>query len=257
MRFTVATWNVNSIRARINNVIAFLKKSDIDVLCMQETKVEDELFPADAFEELGYDVAISGQKRFNGVATASRLPFEAIETDIIGVERGQKRTILTRINGITVINSYFPNGQSPESEHFRYKLEFIRSFRSYLDKHFDTNKDKLIIVGDFNVAMEARDVYSVEEMDGKIGFHPEERRALEELFNWGFVDAFRLFNQEKAFSWWDYRAFAFRRNMGLRIDYIWISQALKDKCKNCYIDKEERKKQKPSDHAPVVAVFEM
>ncbi len=257
MRFSLATWNVNSIRARLNNVISFLKKSDVDVLCMQEIKVENELFPYEEFEKLSYEVAVFGQKRFNGVATASRFPFEAIETNIVGNERGQKRTILTKIQGITIINSYFPNGQSPESEHFQYKLEFIRGFREYLDAHFTTEKDKLIIVGDFNVAMEERDVYSPEEMEGKIGFHPMEREALEYLYQWGFIDAFRMFNQEKAFSWWDYRAFAFRRNMGLRIDYIWISKALKDKCIDCYIDRDERKKQKPSDHAPVVAVFEL
>ncbi len=257
MRFSLATWNVNSIRARINNVIAFLQKTGVDVLCMQEIKVETELFPYEEFERLNYSVAVLGQKRFNGVATASKLPFEAVETDIVGNESNQKRTILTKIHGITIINSYFPNGQSPESEHFQYKLRFIREFREYLDEHFSPEKDRLIIVGDFNVAKEERDVYSVEEMDGKIGFHPEERKALEYLYQWGFIDAFRLFNKDKAFSWWDYRAFAFRRNLGLRIDYIWISKALKDKCINCYIDREERKKHKPSDHAPVIAVFEL
>ncbi len=257
MRFSVATWNVNSIRARINNITNFLKKNKTDVLCMQETKVEDGLFPKEEFESLDYNLAIFGQKRFNGVATASKLPFKEIQTNMVGNEKGQKRTILTKIGDVTIINSYFPNGQSPDSENFRYKIDFINGFREYLDKNFDTNKDKLIIVGDFNVAREERDVHSVEAMEGKIGFHKEEREALEYLYNWGFTDAFRMFRQDKAFSWWDYRALSFIKNTGLRIDYIWISNTLKDKCIKCYIDRDERKKEKPSDHAPVVATFEL
>jgi exodeoxyribonuclease-3 len=257
MKLSIATWNVNSIRARINNVTAFLKKSKVDVLCMQETKVENKLFPLEEFEQLGYNTAIFGQKRFNGVATVSKFPFDDVQNNVVGNERGQKRTILTVVKGITIINSYFPNGQTPESENFAYKLEFIKGFRDYMDKNFDTNKDNVVIVGDFNVAKENRDVYDIEAMEGKIGFHPKEREALEYLYDWGFIDAFRMFKQDKAYSWWDYRALSFRRNLGLRIDYIWISKALKDKCLKCYIDKDERKKEKPSDHAPVVATFEI
>ncbi len=257
MRLTIATWNVNSIRARINNVTNFLKKNRVDVLCMQETKVEDSLFPKDAFEEIGYTAAIFGQKRFNGVATVSKLPFNDIKTNIVGNEKNQRRTILTSVDSVTIINSYFPNGQSPESEHFEYKLNFIKGFREYLDKNYDTNKDNLIIVGDFNVAKDDKDVYDTDKMEGKIGFHPLERQALSYLYDWGFVDAFRLFKKDKAFSWWDYRALSFIKNVGLRIDYIWISKALEDKCIKCYIDRDERKKEKPSDHAPVVATFEI
>ncbi len=257
MKFSIATWNVNSIRARIGNVITFLKKNKTDVLCMQETKVEDDLFPQSEFNNIGYNVAIFGQKRFNGVATASRMQFEEVRTNVVGNEKKQKRTILTKINGITIINSYFPNGQVPESENFQYKLEFIKGFRKYLDENFSTDKDKLVIVGDFNVAKEDMDVYDKNSMEGKIGFHPKEREALEYLYEWGFIDAFRIFNKEQVFSWWDYRAFAFKRNIGLRIDYIWISKALRSQCIKCYIDKDERRKQKPSDHAPVVAVFDI
>ncbi len=257
MKLTVATWNVNSIRARIKNIETFLKKNEIDVLCMQETKVEDALFPKDIFKDMNYNVAFFGQKRFNGVATIAKLPFKKIETNIVGNEKNQKRTILTKIDNITIINSYFPNGQSPDSENFQYKLDFIKGFREYLDDNFDTNKDNLIIVGDFNVAKDEIDVYDTEAMEGKIGFHKDERKALQYLYEWGFIDAFRMFKKDKAFSWWDYRALSFRRNIGLRIDYIWISKALKDKCVKCYIDRDERKKEKPSDHAPVVATFEL
>ncbi len=257
MKFSIATWNVNSIRARIDNVIAFLKKSGVDVLCMQETKVEDSLFPKEEFEQIGYNLAIFGQKRFNGVAIASKMPFETIKTNIVGNERKQKRTVLSKINDITIINSYFPNGQLPDSENFIYKLEFIKGFREYLDNNFDTDKDKLVIVGDFNVAKEEIDVYDIESMEGKIGFHPKEREALNYLYDWGFEDVFRMFNKEKVFSWWDYRALSFRRNIGLRIDYIWASKALAGSCVKCYIDKNERRKQKPSDHAPVVSLFDI
>ncbi len=257
MKFSIATWNVNSIRARIDNVANFLKKNNTDVLCMQETKVEGSLFPKERFEQLGYYLTVFGQKRFNGVAVASKLPFEEVKTNIVGNEKNQKRTILSKINGITIINSYFPNGQSPDSENFQYKLDFIVGFREYLDKHFDTNKDELIIVGDFNVAKEEIDVYDTKSMEGKIGFHAKEREALNYLFEWGFVDAFRIFNKEQAFSWWDYRALSFIKNTGLRIDYIWISKKLKNRCVKCYIDRSERKKQKPSDHAPVVALFDI
>ncbi len=257
MKFSIATWNVNSIRARVDNVVKFIKKSDIDILCMQETKVENSLFPKKIFEELGYNVAIFGQKRFNGVATISKFPFEEIKTNIVGNEKNQKRTIMTKINSVTIINSYFPNGQSPDSENFLYKLDFIRGLRDYLDKHFKTEKDNIIIVGDFNVAKDNIDVYDTELMEGKIGFHKKEREALNYLYNWGFKDAFRIFNKEQAFSWWDYRALSFIKNTGLRIDYIWISEKLKNRCIKCFIDRNERKKNKPSDHAPVIAVFDI
>ncbi len=257
MKFAVATWNVNSIRARIDNVINFLKKNNADVLCMQETKVEDSLFPFERFEEIGYNLAVFGQKRFNGVAIASKIPFEDIQTNVVGNERGQKRTLLVKINGITLINSYFPNGQSPDSDNFQYKLDFIKGFRKYLDNRFKTDKDAVIMVGDFNVAKESIDVYDTEAMEGKIGFHEDERKALNYLYDWGFIDAFRMFNKEQTFSWWDYRALSFIKNTGLRIDYIWISEKLHDKCVKCYIDRNERKKQKPSDHAPVVALFDI
>ncbi|WP_051453562.1 exodeoxyribonuclease III [Hippea sp. KM1] len=256
MMFKIASWNVNSIRARLELVLDFLKSAQPDVLCMQETKVEDELFPKEAFEELGYNVAIAGQKRFNGVATVSKIDLEEIKTDFFDAEKDHKRSIMTKINGITIINLYFPNGQAPDTEQFRYKLNFIYELKSFLSNHY-SKEDNLIILGDFNVAMEEIDVYDVEQMEGKIGFHPDERRALKDLYSWGFVDLFRKFNTQKAFSWWDYRAASFWKDRGLRIDYIWSTPALANRCRDCFIDKSYRRKKKPSDHAPVVAVFEL
>ncbi len=256
MELKIVSWNVNSIRARLQLVLEFIKARDPDILCMQETKVEDPLFPKEEFESLGYKVAIFGQKRFNGVATISKFPFKEVRPHIFNEDRSHRRTLITTISNITIINLYFPNGQAPDTEAFRYKLNFIYKLREFIERNYTIN-DNLIILGDFNVAMEEIDVYDKEEMDGKIGFHPEERKALKYLYSWGFIDLFRIFNKEKAFSWWDYRAGAFWKNIGLRIDYIWATPPLAEKCEECFIDKTFRKKKKPSDHAPVVAVFKI
>ncbi len=256
MQIKLVTWNVNSIRARLPLVLEFLNARQPDILCMQETKVEDKLFPREEFENIGYNVAIFGEKRFNGVATLSKLPFEYVKPHIFSEKVNQKRTLITRINSITIINLYFPNGQAPDTEMFEYKLDFIYRLRAFLEENYSID-DNLVILGDFNVAMEEIDVYDKEAMEGKIGFHPEERKALKDLYSWGFVDLFRKFNKEKAFSWWDYRAGGFWKNIGLRIDYIWATPKLAEKCTECFIDKNFRRKKKPSDHAPVVAVFEL
>ncbi|WP_035587839.1 exodeoxyribonuclease III [Hippea jasoniae] len=254
MELTIATWNVNSIRARLNQVLNFIDENNIDILCIQETKVEDNLFPKEEFENLGYEVAVYGQKRFNGVATISKFGFEAVEP--YPDQKNHKRLLISKIKGITIFNAYFPNGQSPDSEHFIYKLNFINNLKKYLEDNYKT-EDNIIILGDFNVAMDDIDVYDPVAMEGKIGFHIKEREVLKNLYQWGFIDTFRKFNKEKAFSWWDYRAGNFWKNIGLRIDYIWATKPLADKCINCYIDKRERKRKKPSDHAPVVAVFRL
>ncbi len=256
MKIKVVTWNVNSIRARLPLVLEFIEHKKPDIVCMQETKVEDKLFPKDAFENIGYNVAIFGEKRFNGVSTLSKFPFENVKPHIFNEKVNQKRTLITKINDITIINLYFPNGQSPGSEAFQYKINFIYKLKDFLDENFSIN-DNLVILGDFNVAMEEIDVYDKEAMEGKIGFHPEERKALRDLYSWGFVDLFRKFNKGKAFSWWDYRAGGFWKDIGLRIDYIWATPKLAKKCVECFIDKSFRRKKKPSDHAPVVAIFEL
>ena len=256
MQIKLATWNVNSIRARSPLVLEFLESKKPDILCIQETKVEDKFFPKNEFENIGYNIAIFGEKRFNGIATLSKFPFKYVEPHIFNERVNQKRTLITKINGMTIINLYFPNGQSPNTEAFRYKLDFIYRLKDFLGKNFSIN-DNLVILGDFNVAMDEIDVYDKKAMEGKIGFHPEERKALKNLYSWGFVDLFRKFDKEKAFSWWDYRAGAFWKDLGLRIDYIWATPNLAEKCVKCFIEKSFRRKKKPSDHAPVVAVFEL
>ncbi len=257
MEFSIATWNVNSIRARISYVIGFLKRTKIDVLCIQETKVKDSLFPKDEFESLGYNLAIYGGKGYSGVATISRLPIENVKKNILSSGLDEKRIISTKIKDIDIFNAYFPNGQNPESEKFQEKLKFIEELKNYLYSNYNTKNDKVILLGDFNVARLPIDVYDEEKMKDKIGYHPKEKEALNHLYEWGFVDIFRMFNRNQQFSWWDYRASSFRKNIGLRIDYIWISEALRSNCRSCYIDKDERKRERPSDHAPVVAKFEI
>ncbi len=257
MEFSIATWNVNSIRARIEQVRRFLKRTKIDVLCIQETKVKDSMFPKDEFDELGYNLAIYGGKGYNGVATISRLPIEEVQKNILSSRLDEKRIIFTKIKDMHIFNAYFPNGQNPESEKFQEKLKFIEELKNYLHSSYNTKKDKIILLGDFNVAQLPIDVYDEEKMKDKIGYHPQEKEALKHLYEWGFTDTFRMFNKNQQFSWWDYRASSFRKNIGLRIDYIWVSEALKNSCRNCYIDKNERKKERPSDHAPVVAKFEI
>jgi len=257
MEFSIATWNVNSIRARIRQVVGFSKRIKADVLCIQETKVKDGMFPKDEFDELGYNLAIYGGKGYNGVATISKFPIEKVKKNILSGNLDEKRIIFTKIKDINIFNAYFPNGRSPESEKFQEKLKFIEELKDYLYSNYDTKKDKVILLGDLNVAQLPIDVYDEEKMKDKIGYHPKEREALKHLYDWGFIDTFRLFNKNQQFSWWDYRAASFRKNIGLRIDYIWISEALKSNCRNCYIDKNERGKERPSDHAPVVARFEI
>jgi len=250
----IVTWNVNSLRARLEHVTRWIGDHRPDILCLQETKVPDDQFPAQAFADLGYEVAYHGQKTYNGVAIAARHPIEAVTLGFNGDgEEEQKRFMAATVQGIRVLNAYIPNGQTVDSPKFVYKLEFMQDMVRYLEQRHDKD-EPLVLVGDFNVAPEAADVFSVEEMDGQIGFHPDERAALERLRDWGFHDAFRLFECGDGFySWWDYRQGSFRRNRGLRIDHIWLTEPLQRRANACWIDREERARTKASDHAPVVA----
>lgn len=253
----IATWNVNSIRARLPTVLDWIDEEQPDILCLQEIKVTDDVFPFDAFGSLGYQVAVSGQKTYNGVAIVSKYEMTKVETEFPDYDaEGQKRFISAKIAGMRVINVYIPNGSAPDSPKFVYKLEFIRQLHRYL-KHHHEAREMLVLTGDFNVAPEPRDVYDAEEMEGEIGFHPKERSALEELKSWGFEDVFRRHHGEGGlYSWWDYRAGAFRRDMGLRIDHIWASPPLASLSLECGMDKKQRSLPKPSDHIPVWATFE-
>lgn len=251
----VASWNVNSIRARLDAVLGWLDEHAPDVLCMQETKVVDDEFPSEEFQRLGYGVSISGQPTYNGVAILSRLP----ESDVrIGLhdahDSDEKRLISARIGDVRVMTAYVPNGKNVESESFAFKLQWLERLRETVRA---VPEDDILLCGDFNIAREERDVFDVERMRGQLHFHPKEHEALDRLLALGLKDSLRLFHPEPGlYSWWDYRAGAFRRNRGLRIDYIFLSTSLARRCVSASIDKDARALSKPSDHAPLLVEFE-
>jgi len=253
---TLITWNINGIRARQEHLRYWLTQHSPDILCLQEIKIGDEKFPSEAIAAAGYHAAFAGQKSYNGVAILSRLAIEDVRIGFDGTNREeQKRLIAATIDGVRVINGYFPNGQALDSPKFQDKLAFYANLRGYLELYHQKT-EPLVLVGDFNIAADARDVYDEEALRGQIHFSDQEHEALEHLRAWGFVDIFRKFVQDGGhYSWWDFRQAAFRRNMGLRIDHVWATPALAERFVKCWIAKEERAKEKPSDHVPVVAEF--
>jgi exodeoxyribonuclease-3 len=252
----IATWNVNSILARLPNVVRWLDSVKPDVLCMQETKCTDDKFPSEPFIERGYQCQIFGQQSYNGVAILTRDSCDSRRGYPDDDETSQSRLLATNVGGIDIVNVYIPNGQMVGSEKYAFKLDWMRRLREYFDAHYD-NSTPVLLCGDFNVAPDERDVYDVRLWQGRILFSEKEREALQHVKDWGFTDAFRLHTEAGGhFSWWDYRAGAFRRNLGLRIDHIWLSGSLAARNKNTWIDSEPRKWEKPSDHAPVVAEFD-
>ena len=257
----IATWNVNSVRTRLEQVLAWLGQEQPDVLCLQETKVVDELFPRNAFESLGYQLAISGQKAYNGVAILSRLPLEDVS---IGFEAllvddpeavelsGQKRVISALVEGIRVLNLYVPNGNSLNSEKYEYKLAWLASLRRYLERQ-QLQGDPLCMLGDFNIGPEARDLHDPDRLTGKIMASQAEREALADLLGDRLQDAFRLFEPDAGhWSWWDYRSGGWEVDRGWRIDHIYLSDELVACATGCVIHKATRGQTQPSDHAPVV-----
>lgn len=251
----IATWNVNSLKVRLPQVLDWIQSQQPDVLCLQEIKIEDCNFPVMELEAAGFQCLFSGQKAYNGVAFLSKLPGADTVKGIPQFPDEQKRIIAATYNGVRVICAYFPNGQSVGSDKYEYKLRWIDALRDWLRRELETHP-RLILAGDFNVAPEGRDVYDPAIWEGQVLFSEPERAAFRELTALGLKDAFRLFDQpEKVFTWWDYRMLAFRRNMGLRIDHILVSDALAPQCKACFVDRTPRKLERPSDHAPVVAEF--
>ena len=252
----IATWNVNSILARLPLVTRWLDTVQPDVLCMQETKCTDDKFPADVFRERGYKCLTFGQQTYNGVAILSKTECENPQRGYPGDdENSHARLLSTNIEGIQIVNVYIPNGQMVGSEKYQFKLEWMRRLRSFFDDRYQNNTP-VLLCGDFNVAPEERDIHDVRLWQGRILFSDPERAALQEIKSWGFTDAFRLHTESPGhYSWWDYRAGAFRRNHGLRIDHIWISPPLTSRNANTWIDLEPRTWERPSDHAPVVAEF--
>lgn len=256
----IATWNVNSIRTRLDHVLRWIDEHKPDVLCLQETKAQDKDFPMAAFKDSGLHAAFAGQKSYNGVAIISSSPICEVAVGFPHLDpehsfNVQKRLISATVLGVRVASAYFPNGESPESEKFPYKLGFMGE----LKRHFELTNSltkPLCLMGDFNVAPEDRDVYDPQAWEGRILCSEPERRALEDLKSFGFVDCFRKHRAEGGlYSWWDYRMGAFRRDRGLRIDHIWATPPLAHWCVDSGVDKAPRSWEKPSDHAPVWACF--
>ena len=257
----IASWNVNSVRTRLDQVLAWLEQQQPEVLCLQETKVADELFPHSAFEQLGYSCAISGQKAYNGVALISRLPMDDIQigftallphdAEAPGLSE-QKRVISALIDGVRVLNLYVPNGSSLTSEKYAYKLEWLACLKRYLVEQ-EQQGDPLCMVGDFNIGPEARDLHDPERLSGGIMASEAERQALSDALAGRLADVFRVFEPSSGhWSWWDYRSGAWDRDQGWRIDHIYLSEDLLDCATGCVIDKGPRGNIQPSDHAPVV-----
>lgn len=252
----IATWNVNSLRARQDRVLDWLERTGPDVLCLQETKVTDAEFPSLEFQRLGYRVVYAGQKTYNGVAIVARAPLQDVVVGFDGPpEDEERRLISARVFGTWVYSCYVPNGRSVESEQFQYKLDWLgRLERTLRARHQPS--EALVLCGDFNIAREARDVYDPSVFEGHTHFHPREHASLSRVLEFGLVDAFRIHDHNAGrYSWWDYRAGMFRRNLGLRIDYLFVSEPLARRCQEVVIDVAERKRPKPSDHAPVMATF--
>ena len=257
----IASWNVNSVRTRLEQVLAWLEQAQPDVLCLQETKVADELFPHAAFEGLGYSCAISGQKAYNGVALVSRLPMEDVQIGFTALLPSdpeapalseQKRVISALIDGVRVLNLYVPNGSSLSSEKYPYKLQWLGCLKRYLAMQ-EEQADPLCMVGDFNIGPEARDLHDPERLSGGIMASNAEREALQAALAGRLSDAFRLFEPGSGhWSWWDYRSGAWDRDQGWRIDHIYLSEDLVECATGCVIDKGPRGNIQPSDHAPVV-----
>ncbi|MCK5431741.1 MAG: exodeoxyribonuclease III [Gammaproteobacteria bacterium] len=255
--FRIATWNVNSLRVRLPHILQWIESEQPDVLALQETKMTDENFPVEELRNAGYHVIFSGQKTYNGVATLSKAEAANVITDFPDFDDPQRRILCTTINNVTILNLYIPNGSEVDSDKYRYKLEWLAHLRKFTESL--VNKyENVVLLGDFNIAPEDRDVHDPIAWKGKVLVSPPERDAFHSLLKNSLVDCFRIFEQEdNSFSWWDYRAAGFQRNLGLRIDHILATDTLADLCTACRIDKYPRTLERPSDHTPVVAEFDI
>jgi exodeoxyribonuclease-3 len=256
--FRVATFNANSIRSRLPLILDWLREHQPDVVCFQETKVQDAEFPADPFREVGYSIVFRGQKGYAGVATASR---EEPRDVAFGLDDGgdpdEARLVRVTVRGIPIVNTYVPQGQSPDSPQFQYKLAWLARLRDYFQRHFSP-EEPLLWVGDFNVAPEEIDVHDPKGLRLHVDFHPEARAALERVREWGFVDLFRLHHpgEPGQYTFWDYRVRgAVERGLGWRVDHIWATRPLAEKCTSAWIDVSARLRERPSDHTFLVAEF--
>ena len=249
----LATWNVNSLKVRLPQVLEILAAHKPDALCLQETKSEDGNFPLGEIQAAGYQAAFSGQKTYNGVAILSPTPATEVTMGIPDFDDPQKRVIAATLDDVRIICAYIPNGESVESDKYRYKLDWLNKLKEWLRQEL-ARHPRLALLGDYNIAPEDRDVHDPKVWQGKVLFSEPEKAAFKDLIELGLTDSFRLFEQpEKSFSWWDYRMNGFKRNLGLRIDHILLSAELARSCKSCSIDRDMRAKERPSDHAPVIA----
>ncbi|MEM1410749.1 MAG: exodeoxyribonuclease III [Pseudomonadota bacterium] len=254
----VATWNVNSLNVRLPHVLAWCAESEPDILGLQETKLVDEKFPAEELRSAGYETAFAGQPTYNGVALMSRRgPAEDVVTDIPDLDDPQRRIIAGTFGDLRVINLYVVNGKEVGSDKFEYKLHWLEKVTAWIETEM-ARHEHVVVMGDFNIAPDDRDVHDPEAWADGILCSAPERDALAKIQGLGLEDTFRLFEQpEKTFSWWDYRRVAFRRNAGLRIDLVLASKVLAASCTKAWIDKEPRRQERPSDHTPAIAEFDL
>jgi len=252
----IASWNVNSLRVRLPHLLDWLKTNPVDVIGLQELKLQDEQFPHAEVQALGYHAAANGQKTYNGVALLSRQPLEDVSRDMPGYGDEHKRLIAATVGGVRVVSAYVPNGQAVGSEKYAYKLRWLKALHEFLQAEL-ARHPRLAIVGDFNIAPTDADVHDPVAWDGQVLCSEPERAAFRALLALGLKDSFDLFPRpNQPYTWWDYRQGAFRRNLGLRIDHILLSSPLSQKCSSFQIDTAPRRLERPSDHAPVVAQLE-
>lgn len=256
----IATWNVNSLTARLQHVLDWLIANPVDMLCLQELKLSDDKFPLDALKSAGYESAVFGQKTYNGVAILSRAPIQDVAKNIGGFTDEHSRVISASVHTsageLRVVNGYFVNGQAPGSEKFAYKMKWLEALRDWLRSELALHPN-LVLLGDFNIAPEDRDSFDPVGLAETIHHTTEERQHFKDLLALGLTDSFRLFEQpEKSYSWWDYRMLGYQKNRGLRIDHILVSEPVVERVKGCTIDRVPRKWEKPSDHAPVILELE-
>jgi exodeoxyribonuclease-3 len=260
MPLTLATWNVNSLKVRLQHLLDWLGAHAVDVVCLQETKLPDDKFPVDVLQQAGYESVFTGQKTYNGVAILTRRATvgvaEDVQANLPNFPDEQKRLIAATVAGVRVVCGYFPNGQAVGSEKYDYKLRWIAALNNWLREEL-ARSPQLALLGDYNVAPEERDVHDPKAWEGQVLFSEPEKQAFRDLVALGLVDSFRMFEQpERSYTWWDYRMLAFRRKMGLRIDHILLSKALAARCSACTIDVEPRRLEQPSDHAPVIVTLQ-
>jgi len=253
----IATWNVNSLRVRLSQVLDWLSSAQPDILALQETKMTDDDFPGADIEAAGYRVVYAGQKTYNGVAILSRTEAQDTLTDLPDMQDPQRRVLAASYGEVRVLNLYVPNGSEVGSDKYSYKLDWLDRLAHYTRQQLDVHRH-VVLLGDLNIAPEDRDVHDPAEWQGMVLCSEPERAAFRGLLALGLCDTFRHLEQgDGFFSWWDYRAAAFRRNRGLRIDHILASRELCERCTSCHVDKGPRRLERPSDHAPVVAEFDI